>query len=41
MRYDSYTDAARAIGVSKSSIQQALFNKRLIKKTYAIAVSAK
>jgi predicted GIY-YIG superfamily endonuclease len=39
--YSSYTDAAKALEVSKSAIQQALTRKRLIKKTYTISLIIK
>ena len=35
-KYDSLTDAGKALGVSKAAISQAVLNKRLLKKTYAI-----
>lgn len=35
--YSSLTEAASALGVSKSSVSQALINDRLIKKTYRIS----
>jgi hypothetical protein len=39
--YNSYTDAAKALGVSKSAIHQALTCKRLVKKTYTISLTIK
>jgi hypothetical protein len=35
-KYDSLTDAGKALGVSKAAISQAVLNKRLLKKTYTI-----
>ena len=35
--YSSLTEAATALGVSKSLVSQALINERLLKKTYSIS----